>query len=90
MSEKMTTYKKNRIVAAVTVNSIVLIVIIAAVLIYQIVQLSILAARRSAIEEQTQLYEQMIEYEEDSLEYYLSEDYLRQKAYEYGFIDSKK
>ncbi len=81
----MTAYKKNRVVAAVTVNSIILIVIIIAVLIYQMVEMGTLAAKRAAIQEQIQSYEQLIDEESKNLDYYLSEQYLINKAYEYGY-----
>lgn len=80
--------KRNRIVAAVTVNSIILIVIIAVVLVYQMVEMGILFSRKSAIEEQIQQYEEQIDEAEDLLEYYQTEDYLRDQAYKYGFRDS--
>ncbi len=54
--------KRNRIVAAVTVNAIILVFIIVAVIIYQIVTISVLSARKKQL--YAELYELQQQYEE--------------------------
>jgi F0F1-type ATP synthase membrane subunit b/b' len=81
----MTESKRNRIVAAVTVNIAVLVVILVAVLIYQIVTISMLTTKRKQIEQEIQNYKQLTEQTEKDLEYYESEEYLYITALKLGF-----
>jgi cell division protein FtsI/penicillin-binding protein 2 len=64
----MKTEKRNRIIAAVTVNAVLLIVIFVAVLIYQIVEISILSARKKALTEEYNNVMQELEDSEDWLD----------------------
>lgn len=48
--------KRNKIVAAITVNAILLVFIILAVLIAQVVQISVLKRRRDALKSELQAY----------------------------------
>jgi cell division protein FtsI/penicillin-binding protein 2 len=77
--------KHNRIVAAVTVNAVLLIVIIFAVIIYQIVEISILSARKKELTEEynrlSQEYEQCV----DNLEKLDLEDQLYNLAIQLGY-----
>lgn len=72
---EMNTEKRNRIMAAVTVVSVLLIVILAAILVYQMITMSVLDARRKQLREE---YESIVAQKEDCeswLEYYyLNED----------------
>ncbi len=78
--------KRNRLLAAVTVNAILLLVILAAVVIYQLVEISFLAGRRNDLQDQIEEYILKTENAEESLDYYKSQEFLIDKAYEYGFM----
>ena len=58
--------KRKRIIAAVTVAGVVLIVILFAVVIYQIVEISVLSERRSKLRQE---YEQTLERIEEGSEW---------------------
>ena len=81
----MTEEKRNRIVAAVTVNIILLIVILVAVLIYQMVVITKLRAKRQQILDEIKHYEQLIEESEDYFERLQSDEHLRDLLIEYGW-----
>lgn len=63
----MSEEKRNRIVAAVTVNAIILVFIIVAVIIYQIVTISVLNARKKELYEELYRIQQQYENAEDVL-----------------------
>jgi predicted PurR-regulated permease PerM len=65
----MSEEKRNRIIGAITVNAVLLIVIIFAVIIYQIVEISILSAKRKEL---------LNEYAKTMQELQESEDWLDQ------------
>jgi predicted PurR-regulated permease PerM len=65
----MSEQKRNRIIGAITVNAVLLIVIIFAVIIYQIVEISILSAKRKEL---------LNEYAKTMQELQESEDWLDQ------------
>lgn len=81
----MTDEKRNRIIAAVTVNVILLIVILASVLIYQLVQIKIVSRRRDDIINRIEQIERETDRENNSLEYWQSHEGLEDLAYEFGF-----
>lgn len=81
--------KRNRFVAAITVNAIILIVILAAVIIYQLVDISVLKSRRNNLEKDINYYTEEKQKAENSLDYYKSYDYLLDKAFEKGFVFGK-
>lgn len=81
----MTEEKRARLMAAVTVNVILLIAILAAVLVYQLIVLTTLRSERKRITEEIERYEQMVQESEDYLERLQSEEYLRDKLIEYGW-----
>lgn len=60
--------KKNRIVAAVTVASVMLVVVLVAVVIYQIVDICMLQARKVQLEKEYEEVVQQIEDSEDLME----------------------
>lgn len=60
--------KRNKIVAAITVNAILLVFIILAVLIAQVVQISVLKRRRNELKAELQAYVAKYESAEDILE----------------------
>ena len=81
--------KHNRFFAAVTVNAIILIVILVAVIIYQLVNYFILDSRRDDLTNDIEFYTLEALKAENSLDYYKSYDYLLDKAFEKGFIFGK-
>ncbi|MDE6104498.1 MAG: hypothetical protein K2O41_03865 [Clostridia bacterium] len=78
--------KRNRFVAAITVNAVILFVILVAVIIYQIVDIAVLKNKRDKLQTEIDYYTTETEKEGDSLEYYKSKEYLLDKAFEYGFV----
>lgn len=82
----MTEEKRNRIISAVTVNAVVLIFILAAVAIYQIVDMTVIARRRKALQAQLTEYTRATENMTATLDYYKSKEGLLDKAYEYGWV----
>lgn len=60
--------KRNKIVAAVVINAILLVFIIAAVLIAQIVQISVLKRRKASLLDELYRLEQQLEEDQDTLQ----------------------
>lgn len=60
--------KRNKIVAAVVINAVLFVFIIAAVLIAQIVQISILKRRKTALLEELTRLEQILEEDQNTLD----------------------
>lgn len=60
--------KRNKIVAAFVINAVLLVFIIAAVLIAQIVQISILKRRKTALLEELTRLEQILEEDQNTLD----------------------
>ena len=89
MVKEMTEEKRNRIIAAVTANVILLMVILIAVVIYQLVDLTVISRRKSDIKQQIEYYRTETEKNEKTLEYWQSYEGLLDKAYEFGFISGK-
>ncbi len=81
----MTQQKANRIVAALTVNAILLIAILVAIVIYQMVQITVIAKTRSDLLDEIEYYEQAIKDTNIDLEYLKSEQGLLDLAFEYGY-----
>ena len=81
----MTDEKRNRIIAAVTVNVILLIAILAAVVVYQIIQIKVVSAKRNDIITRIEQLQRDTEREQNSLDYWQSQDGLEDLAYEFGF-----
>lgn len=77
--------KKNRLAAAITVNVILLIVILAAVLVYQIVAIAMVNAKHAQLVSEIEEYNQKIEQSEDALDYLKSEQYLLDLAFQLGY-----
>ena len=79
--------KRKRIIAAFTVSGVILIVILFAVVIYQIVEISVLSERRSKLRQE---YEQILDRSEEGSEwlenYELNKDAIMYKlALENGY-----
>ena len=85
----MTEEKRNRLIAAVTVNVILLIVILAAVCIYQLVEMVALKNNKKEIQDKINYYQTETDKNEKTLDYYKSQEGLLDKAYEYGFVFGK-
>ena len=81
----MTDEKRNRLIAAVTVNVILLIAILAAVVVYQIIQIKIVSRNRNDIVNKIEQLQQETEKVQNSLDYWQSQDGLEDLAYEFGF-----
>ena len=76
--------KRNRIVAAVTINAVILILIIVAVIIYQVVTLSNLNKRKQDLYEQLYSLEQRYEQAEWTLDQLLNNKEYRDLVEELG------
>ena len=85
----MSEEKRNRILAAVTVNVILLIAILASVCIYQLVVMVNLNKMKNDLEDSILYYETMTDKNNATLDYYKTEEGLLDKAYEYGFVMGK-
>lgn len=85
----MTEEKRNRFVAAITVNVIILIAILAVVCIYQIVELVTLNNLKKDLNEKLEYYQTETDKNEKTLEYLKSEEGKLDKAYEFGFVSGK-
>ncbi|MDE6442207.1 MAG: hypothetical protein K2L12_05610 [Clostridia bacterium] len=85
----MTEEKRNRLIAALTVNVILFAVILLAVCIYQLVTIVNLNNIKKDVQTQINVYETATEKNEKTLEYYQSREGLLDKAYEYGFVFGK-
>ena len=81
----MTDEKRNRIIVAVTVNLILLLAILAAVAIYQIVQITIISRNKKDIINEIAQLQQLTEKEQNSLDYWQSNAGLEDLAYKFGF-----
>ena len=77
--------RRNRIIAAVTVNGILLIAILAAVIIYQVIQITIVKRIRNDILSRIEQLREDTEKEEKSLNYWKSQEGLEDLYYEYYF-----
>lgn len=82
----MNEQKRNRIAAAVTVNVILLIAVLAAVVVYQLVYLSVISNRRGKLQAEIKEYERLIEEGQNDLDYLQSEQYLLILALQSGYI----
>ena len=82
----MTDEKRNRIIAAVTVNVILLIAVLAAVIIYQLIFIKIASRERDDLKTQIKSYEDKIDKDNKTYEYYTTYDGLVDLAYQYGFV----
>lgn len=86
----MNNEKRNRIVAAVTVNVILLIAILAAVVVYQIINITIVKRNRDNLITQIKQLEQETNKEQKGLDHWQSFEGLEDLAYEYGFVYGRK
>ena len=69
--------------AAITVNVILLIAVLTAVIIYQLIAIGIGNGQKKALEKEIGEYEQKVAQEEKNLEYLKSEQFLLDYALEY-------
>ena len=81
--------KRNRIIAAVTVNGILFIAILVAVIIYQIVQITIVRRNKEDIISRIEQLQEKTEKEQNSLDYWQSREGLEDLAYQYQFTYGK-
>lgn len=81
----MTEEKRNRIMGALTVTVILLIVILAAIVIYQLCILSQAKKQKRQIENDISYFQEQTEVIEDELKYIRDVETKRQKLLEYGY-----
>lgn len=77
--------KRNRIAAALTVSTVLLTVILVAVIIYQLVTISVISNRRKKLQAEYNYYLTQLENAENDLNYLQSEQYLRDLALQLGY-----
>lgn len=77
--------RRIRMAAAITVNVILLIVILTAVIIYQLIAIGVGNGRKKAMEKEINETVQKLEEKQDELEYLKSEEFLLDKAFELGY-----
>ena len=77
--------KHNRVAAAVTVSAILLVVVLVAVLVYQLITIAVIIPRREELKAQIEHYEQLVEDAESDLEWLQSEEYLKWLAIQNGY-----
>ena len=71
--------------AAITVNVILLIAILTAVIIYQLIVIGIGSVQKRALEKEISEYQEKIEQGQKDLDYLKSEQFLLEKAFELKF-----
>ena len=81
----MTVEKRNRIVGAITVNVILLICILAVIVVAQLIEIGLKTGRVKKLKDDIGYYTELIENAEDELDYLKSDEYLKKKAFEYGY-----
>lgn len=77
--------RRIRMAAAITVNVILLMVILTAVIIYQLIAIGVGNGRKKAMEKEISEYTQKLEEKQNDLDYLKSEEFLLDKAFELGY-----
>ncbi len=77
--------KRLRLAAAITVNLILLIAILTAVIIYQLASIAAVNRQRNAIKNEIAQYEELLKNGQKDLDYLKSEQFLLDKAFELGY-----
>lgn len=77
--------RRLRMAAAITVNVILLIAILTAVIIYQLIAIGIGNGKKRELQTEINEYTQMLEQDEKNLDYLKSEQFLLDKAFELGY-----
>ncbi len=77
--------KRFKMAAAITVNVILLVVILTAVIIYQLVAIGVGNSQKKALQTELARYEQDLKQSEKDLEYLKSEQYLLDQALKLGY-----
>lgn len=85
----MDTQKRNRLVAAGTVTVVLLLVVLVAIMIYQLVVIVQLRDRRDQLKEEIEDINQQIEDTEVNIDYYENLDHLFDLAIEQGIIGGR-
>ena len=80
--------RRIRMAAAITVNLILLIAILTAVIIYQLITIGLGSGQKKALEKEINEYEQKIAQEEKNLEYLKSEQFLVDYLFQHGYTFS--
>lgn len=82
--------KRNRIMAAIAVNAVILIFIIVSVIIYQIVQICVLSARKKELMEQYNALAVQLEEDSDFLTRLETDEDFREIIIELGKLEQNK
>lgn len=88
----MNPHKRNRLIAAAVVNIVLLLVILVAIMIYQIVEICVLDKRRDELKSQIEQYQENIKDEEDIqglqelIDYYTDGEGFYDLLIEYGLV----
>ena len=77
--------RRIRMAAAITVNVILLIAILTAVILYQLISIGIGSSQKKALEKEIDEYTQKVEQEEKNLEYLKSEQFLLDYLFKHGY-----
>lgn len=85
----MDTQKRSRLVAAGTVTVVLLLVVLVAIMIYQLVVIVQLRDRRDQLKEEIEDINQQIEDTEVNIDYYENLDHLFDLAIEQGIIGGR-
>ena len=85
----MTDERRNRIVAAVTVNVIILIAILVAVVVYQLAFINVQKNKKIDLRNRIEQLEDATQDKVDTLEHWQSEAGLEDLAYRFGFSYGK-
>lgn len=80
----MTSQKRDRLIAAVTVNVVLLLVILVAVMVYQLVTIFVLDKKKTDLEQEITQIEENTENMERDIDYYQTLDGLNDLIIEYG------
>ena len=83
----MTPQKRGRLVAAITVNIVLLLVILVAVMIYQLVTIFVLKDKKDDIEDKIAQLTEETETMEHDIEYYQTEQGILDLLVEYGLYN---
>lgn len=80
----MSSQKRNRLIAAATVNVVLLLFILVGIMVYQLVTIFVLNKNKTDIEEQITYYSERIDTMSEDIEYYQTVDGLLHLIVKYG------
>ena len=83
----MTSQKRNRLIAAATVNAVLLLLILVGIMVYQLVTIFVLNKNNTDLENQISQTNGNIENMKNDIEYYKTDEGLIGLMIEYGLLD---